>query len=158
MYESAARVPFYVVFPGRLDPGGSNATIPGFGVDLMPTFCNAAGIPAPPDMCGEDFLQQYRLRAPAHEPWSPPRPSEGHIRNDRYKLIRYDDDPTVQLFDLTDDPGETHNLAGEMPRRHGAVAARRTIPHTAQALVREAKPLETQTRCLGCHTLTRIQF
>lgn len=118
MYESAARVPFYVVFPDRLDPGGSNATIPVSGVDLMPTFCNAAGIPAPPDMCGEDFLKQYQQGAPTREALVTSASFGGHmVRSDRYKLIRYDDDPTVQLFDLTDDPGETRNLAGEMPRR-----------------------------------------
>ncbi|HFE53055.1 MAG TPA: DUF4976 domain-containing protein, partial [Bacteroidetes bacterium] len=35
------------------------------------------------------------------------------VRAGRFKLIAYRNDPTVQLFDLGEDPWETRNLAGE---------------------------------------------
>ncbi len=118
LYESAARVPFYAVFPDRLDPGGVNKDIPVSGEDLFPTFCRAAGIPMPPGLCGEDFLKQHQEGARSREALVISGSFGGNmVRDDRYKLIRYNDDPTVQLFDLTDDPGETHNLASDQPGR-----------------------------------------
>lgn len=45
-YDGGYRVPFIVWAPGRVRPGGrSNAILS--GVDLLPTFCSLAGIPAP---------------------------------------------------------------------------------------------------------------
>ena len=52
LYDSAARVPFYIAYPDHLQPGTSNDNIPVSGIDLLPTCCNAAGIPLPPDLCG----------------------------------------------------------------------------------------------------------
>jgi arylsulfatase A-like enzyme len=118
LYESAARVPFYAVFPDHLDPGGLDENIPVSGVDLFPTFCRVAGIPTPPGLCGEDFLKQHQEGTRSRDALVISATFGGHmVRDDRYKLIRYNDDPTVQLFDLTDDPGETRNLASDQPGR-----------------------------------------
>lgn len=118
MYESAARVPFYLSYPDHMQPGTVNESVPISGVDLFPTFCHAAGIPTPPDLCGEDLLTQYRQGKSSRGALVTSASFGGHmVRDDRYKLIRYDDDPTAQLFDLVDDPGETRNLASEQPGR-----------------------------------------
>ena len=118
LYDSAARVPFYVSYPDHMQPGITQETIPVSGIDLFPTFCNAAGIPMPPDLCGEDFIAQYQQGARSREALVTSASFGGHmVRDDRYKLIRYNDDPTVQLFDLKDDPGETRNIAAKQPRR-----------------------------------------
>ncbi|MEQ9461291.1 MAG: sulfatase-like hydrolase/transferase [Phycisphaeraceae bacterium] len=118
LYESAARVPFYISFPGRLDTGAANTSIPVSGIDLMPTFCAAAGVPTPTDLPGEDVLGQWREGTSRREHLVISGSFGGHmVRDDRYKLIRYDNDETVQLFDLEKDPGETRNLAGEQPSR-----------------------------------------
>jgi len=118
MYESSASVPLYVSFPDRVQPGTNNESIPVSGIDLFPTFCNVAGIPIPPNLCGEDFLTQYHQGTPSREALVTSASFGGHmVRDDRYKLIRYNDDPTVQLFDLNTDPGETRNLAHEQPGR-----------------------------------------
>ena len=37
------------------------------------------------------------------------------MRSGPYKLIEHFDDDSVELFKLTDDLSETHNLAGELP-------------------------------------------
>ncbi len=116
MYESAARVPFYMMYPDRMQPGTANESIPISGVDLMPTFCNVAGIPMPERMCGQDFIKQYQQGASTREALVTSASFGGHmVRDERYKLIRYDNDPVVQLFDLVNDPHEMNNLASDQP-------------------------------------------
>ncbi len=116
MYESSARVPFYLSYPDHVQPGTTNASVPVSGIDLMPTFCNAAGIPTPPDLCGEDVLAQYQANTASREALVTSASFGGHmVRADQYKLIRYQDDPVAQLFDLENDPGETRNLATDRP-------------------------------------------
>jgi arylsulfatase A-like enzyme len=118
LYEEASRVPFVIDYPDHVPPGQRNDNLLVSGVDLLPTFCAAAGIPAPPQMCGHDVLAQVERNQNAREALVTSASFGGHmVRDDRYKLIRYRDDPTVQLFDLVDDPGETRNLAGTSPRK-----------------------------------------
>ncbi|HRJ72390.1 MAG TPA: sulfatase-like hydrolase/transferase [Terrimicrobiaceae bacterium] len=116
LYEEAARVPLVAAFPGRLPSGQRDMKLAVSGVDLLPTFCHAAGIPQPPDLCGIDFLQAYAAKASPRETLVTSASFGGWMaRDDRYKLIRYDASETVQLFDLQNDPGETANLAPEKP-------------------------------------------
>jgi arylsulfatase A-like enzyme len=39
------------------------------------------------------------------------------LRSDRYKYVRYSNDPTVQLFDMDNDPWETKNLAEDPSKK-----------------------------------------
>jgi arylsulfatase A-like enzyme len=116
LYEEASRVPLVIDFPGHVQPGSVDPSTFVSGVDLLPTFCAAAGIPAPPDMCGHDILAQVRAQQNAREALVTSASFGGHmVRDDRHKLIRYNNDDQVQLFDLIADPEETSNLAGDQP-------------------------------------------
>jgi N-sulfoglucosamine sulfohydrolase len=132
-----------------LDPGIGVATIlrwPGGGltggqvcqaltsnVDWLPTFCELAGLPTPPDLDGRSFAAALR------DPTAPPHRDELHAlfvngqtyatRTQRYKLLRHFNEgyaegpapasgqkplrPTMQLFDLQEDPDELRDLAGD---------------------------------------------
>lgn len=116
MYEESARVPLVMSMPGRLPAGTNDERTFVSGVDLFPTFCNLAGIEAPADLCGEDVLRQFESGKPARRHLVTHASFGGRmVRDERHKLIQYKDDPTLQLFDLADDPGETKNLAAERP-------------------------------------------
>ncbi len=120
LYDSAARVPFVACFPGRLAEGAVDDRTFVSGVDLFPTFCDVAGIEPPPDLCGENFLEQHTSGERKREALCAHASFGGRmIVDDTHKLIRYEDDPTVQLFDLANDPGETRNIAEESPARVG---------------------------------------
>lgn len=115
LYESSARVPLAFFWPKRLPAGERNRSILTSGVDLFPTFCAAADIPAPPDLCGQDVLGQY-ARGAGRDTLVTSASFGGHMaRRGDLKLIAYANDPAVQLFDLQDDPEETRNLAQAMP-------------------------------------------
>src|SRR5690606_16983394 len=58
MYESSVRVPMVIAFPGQLAEGVVNDRTLVSGVDLFPTFCDAAGIPHPPGLCGTSLFAQ----------------------------------------------------------------------------------------------------
>lgn len=117
LYESAARVPLIMSFPGRLAEGARDERVFAAGVDLFPTFCRVAGIPQPEKLCGEDLLAQHAAGRSAREALVTSASFGGRmVRDERYKLIRYENDPTLQLFDLVADPGETANLATQPER------------------------------------------
>lgn len=112
LYEESARVPFSVVWPDRLPANARDDRTLISGIDLMPTFCAAAGIPTPGNLPGIDFLKEHRADAPSREYVVAEAAAGGNmVRSQRYKYIQYDGDPLVQFFDLTEDPGETTNLA-----------------------------------------------
>ena len=58
LYEGGVRVPFFVRWPGRVPAGRKNETTVITAVDLLPTFCAAAGIQLPGDYQpdGENML------------------------------------------------------------------------------------------------------
>lgn len=112
LYDEAARVPLVAAFPGRLPAGVKDEKLFVSGIDLLPAFCTVAGIPQPPDLCGQDFVACHLDGKSPRETLVTSASFGGWMaRDDRYKLIRYDDSPTVQLFDMQKDPGETANLA-----------------------------------------------
>ena len=114
LYEESARVPFSIAFPGRLPAGTTDDRMLVSGIDLFPSFCDAAGIPAPPNLPGRSVLAQLQSGKPSSDPLVTSASFGGWMaRDDRYKYIRYQDSTTTQLFDLKDDPGETKNIAAE---------------------------------------------
>lgn len=114
LYEPSARVPFIVAWPGRLPAQKADHRTLVSGIDLMPTFCNAAGIPHPGNLPGIDFVQDHGLRHSQREYVVAEAPAGGNmVRSARYKYIVYDGDPFIQFFDLREDPGETTNIADD---------------------------------------------
>ncbi len=51
--------------------------------------------------------------------------SSGSVRQNNWKLIEFFDDQHLELYNLTDDPGEQHNLAAGNPAKrnelHGLI-------------------------------------
>lgn len=83
--------------------------------DLMPTFCQWAGVPVPAEVEGQPLQP---ILADAETPgrdylftcytrW------QRAIRDQRWKLIHYPPIDRFQLFDLQEDPNEIHDLADD---------------------------------------------
>jgi len=138
LLEGGIRIPFLVQWKGRIHPG-TNYDKPVISLDLAPTALNAAGAlasehPAKDEgtLDGTDlmpFLTGENTAAP-HETlyWRfrfPPAKPEQHrwaIRQGDWKLVKDGREP-VSLYHLTNDIGETQNLAEEQPERVIAMKA-----------------------------------
>jgi N-acetylgalactosamine-6-sulfatase len=129
LYEGGIRVPFIVRWPGRTPAGATDTTSVINAVDLLPTFCEIAGVSLPegyePD--GESFLPALRGEA-----WQRDRPlfwecyngsARGDnwarlaIRDGNWKLLMDPEGERVELYDIPNDAGESSNLAAEHPER-----------------------------------------
>ena len=115
-YEAAIRVPLLFSAPGRLPARAVRRHSLASGIDLMPTFCGFAGVDPPALTTAVDLRPLLLGKVAAARECLGVEMSVRAIgrvaRTRRYKYSVFADDPTEQLFDLADDPGETRNLAG----------------------------------------------
>lgn len=126
LYEGGVRLPFIVRWPGKVPVGKINKTTEITAVDLLPTFCAAAGIKLPqgyvPD--GENMLSafegnQLSRTKPIFWEW---RGSHGGdnwpclgVRHGQWKLLLTFDRSRVELYNVPDDRSESKNLADQYP-------------------------------------------
>jgi arylsulfatase A-like enzyme len=112
LYDEAARVPLVVSYPGKIKNPTTDSNLVS-GVDLFPTLCDYAGITAPPKLRGKSLRPILEGDVKKFRPFlrSETMGSGRMIVSDQYKYIMYKDDPNEQLFDMTNDSGETKNLA-----------------------------------------------
>ena len=98
--------------PGRIAADHRHLETLVCGLDVMPTFCDYAGIKPPEGVKGRSLRPLLEGNATT---WREFVSSEHHIagrmvRSERFKYVRYPDDPVEQLFDMKSDPWETKNL------------------------------------------------
>jgi len=119
-YEESMRVPLLARCP-ELFGGGRTVENVVANLDLMPTFLGTAGLEAPADCAGANWMPLAQGRA---APWRtdllyeyywernyPQTPTIHALRGDRYKFIRYHGVWDIdELYDLKEDPAEMHNL------------------------------------------------
>jgi len=120
VYEGGIREPFLVRSPG-VTPPGSVCNVPVCSIDLLPTFLDLAGAPLPQgrDIDGVSLrpLLEGKPIAERSLYWHYPHYSNqggfpgGAIRQGNFKLIERYEGGGVQLFDLSQDPGERNDLA-----------------------------------------------
>lgn len=129
LYEGGTRVPLIVRWPG-VCPAANVSESQVIGVDFLPTLCAAVGVPKeslPPNLDGISVLGA--LQDPKSVPamrdifWHYPhfsnqggRPGTS-IRRGDWKLIEWHEGPRVELFDLSQDLGETQDVSATNPER-----------------------------------------
>ncbi len=126
LYEGGIRVPLIVSWPG-ITPNASVCASPVNGLDWYPTLLAVAGLTArgPQPMDGRGIIGA--LHNPAdntqqpmvwHYPLEKPHFLGGRsadaIRDGDWKLIEFFDSGKSELYNLTTDPSEQHDLASTM--------------------------------------------
>lgn len=126
LYEGGIRVPWIVRWPGHVE-AGSVCSTPIISTDCFPTLLEVARLPPHPGvpLDGRSLLplleQTSGFERDAvyfHYPnyaFHKKNRLGSAVREGDYKLIRYYDDGSSELYRLTDDIGETNNLSGQLP-------------------------------------------
>lgn len=125
LYEGGIRVPLIVRWPGHT-AAGSVSSRPVAGTDFYPTMLEIAGLPARPHqhcdgMSVVPCLQGKNSKEERPLFWHYPHYGNqggspgAAVRMGRYKLLEFFEDNRIELYNLQEDPGETENLADEMP-------------------------------------------
>lgn len=131
LYEESVRIPFLVKWEGVTKPGCVNTDdLVSNGLDLIPTLCDFANIPAPAALRGSSVRPLAEGRTVRD--WR----RDLVVENNSSRLVRFGswkytvgrleatsseaskkssgDQPVREaLFDLSGDPGEMHNLASD---------------------------------------------
>ncbi len=132
LFEGGVRVPFLVRWPGHTPAGKIDRTTVLTAVDLLPTFCAAAGVPLPAGYQGDG---ENVLAAFSGQPFSRSRPIfwewQGKnaepdwwprlaVREGEWKLMLTADAQRVELHRLDADRAE----AADVARQHPDIVAR----------------------------------
>ena len=128
LYEGGIREPMIIKWPGIVKPG-SVCNEPVISTDFYPTILQMTGLPLRPEQHidgvslvpllrkGTGRLQDRELY------WHYPHYSNqggkpsGAVRAGDYKLIEFYEDNRVELYNLKQDIGERHDIAGQMPEK-----------------------------------------
>jgi arylsulfatase A-like enzyme len=140
LYEGGHRVPFLVRWPVKVKPGVSPALVG--QIDFLATFADITGASVPAAMAEDSvsFLPVLRGDMPEVRQGIVSQSINGSfaIRDGAWKLLLSAGSggwsspkpgaeeaslPSVQLYDLSKDPGERKNLQAEFPERVAAMKA-----------------------------------
>lgn len=142
LYEGGIRVPLIGRWPGRIEAGSVSDHVSAFW-DILPTFAELAeasvpegidGISMVPGLLGNPSAQKSHdyLYWEFHE-----RAGSQAVRLDHWKGIRHNvrDDPDgpIELYNLSSDPGEMHDLAELHPAIVKQIATIMTNARTVSA-------------------------
>jgi arylsulfatase len=124
LYEGGIRTPFLARWPGHVAAGSTSAQLGAFW-DMMPSFCELAGAPAPaetdgisivPTLLGKPAEQKQHefLYWEYHSAGSSQAVRFGNWKGIRNKVKKNPAAP-VELYDLASDPAEAKDVAAEHP-------------------------------------------
>lgn len=131
-YEGGTRVPAVVLWPGITRAHASTDSVIQ-STDFFPTIAELLNLPRPAGHVFDGRSFAAALRGQPHErgpifchyPHNTPLSgglASTYVRNGPWKLIRFyclnpDNSDRLELYNLTDDPGEANNLAAQLPEK-----------------------------------------
>ena len=126
VYEGGTRVPLLVRWPGRVQPGVSDATVN--QIDLLASFAAMLGHQLPDDQAidSRDTLAAFLGQDPDGVPFLIEEARRLALRIGDWKLIQprsRNRKGKAELYDLASDVGEQRDLAAEQPQRVAEMAA-----------------------------------
>jgi len=128
LFEGGIGVPFIARWPGKIPSGRVDKKSILSAVDLLPTFCDVAGVELPNDYQPDGISQINALMGNGmtmrekplfwkfNSPW-PPQTSRPHhwisyaVVENQWKLVTNSDQSHVELYDLLSDPFEKKDLS-----------------------------------------------
>lgn len=133
LYEGGVRVASIIRAPGRTKPG-SQCDVPIAHVDYFPTMLSLAGVdlPAATRRDGVSIVPLLEGGSKLDRPalyWHYPHYGNqggapgGAVRSGDWKLIEWYEGPRRELYRLSSDLGEEHDLAAEEPAKVAELAA-----------------------------------
>ncbi len=121
LYEGGIRVPLIVRWPGKVAAGTVSDHVCAFW-DYLPTFAELAGVAAPEGIDGISFaptLLGEPERQEKHEflywEFHEGKASKQAVRMGQWKAVRLAPGKPLELYDLSADIGEEHDVAAEHP-------------------------------------------
>lgn len=136
LYEGGIREAFMVKWPGVTKPGFVNKTDVVVGSDLFPTFLDMAGLPLEPQnhidgisiassLKGQPFKRGKPIfwHQPTSRPYSTGDTDSSALRIGDFKLQEWYNADHVELYDLSKDIGEQHDLSEKMPEKTAQMLA-----------------------------------
>lgn len=168
LYEGGTREPFIVRWP-RVTKPGSSCDVPTIHVDIFPTLLEIAAAPQPRQtLDGESLAKLFRdpaakLQRDAIYQHFPGYLGSGPglwrttpvslIQVGDWKLMEFLEDGRLELYNLSDDIGETKNLAKENPAKakelHARLAAWRAEVHAPMPTKNEADTSKPRAKGKG---------
>jgi arylsulfatase A-like enzyme len=132
LFEGGIGVPFIVRWPGRVAAGKVDEVSLISAVDLLPTFCEVAGVALPTSYKPDGVSQVSTLMGTAYpkrlkplfwkfdSPWPAPKNQPDHwvsyaVVDQTWKLVANKDLSHVELYDLANDPYEQNDLGRKNP-------------------------------------------
>ncbi len=119
-YEQAARIPLLIAGASVQHRGVVDTHLVSNGLDLLPTFCDFAGVDPSPALTGHSL--RPLLEGQTESQWRDVLPVESElgrmIVSDRYKYMQHNAGAQAeQLIDLLTDPGEMRNALDDPENR-----------------------------------------
>lgn len=170
LWEEEVRIPLIVRRHGAIAPG-RRVTEPVHLIDVLPTVVAAAGVAAPDGLSGVDLaaVLDGRTKIAADRAiyltrsYFGERPRKKHkergwafgLRRGAWKLIEAPSEGRRELYDLTRDPDEMHDRAGDEPGEASELAAlierwrAQEDARRGSALIEPARDVRQRLRALG---------
>jgi len=128
LYEGGLRIPMIVRWPGQIEPGRTSDLLWYFP-DVMPTLAELTGTKPPKDIDGISVLPELIGAAAAGHPqeqheylyWE--YANQQAVRMGNWKAVRPKPDRPWELYDLSSDISEAHDVAAEHPEIVAKLAA-----------------------------------
>ncbi len=132
MYEGGLKVCTCVRWPGHIEPATTD--FPAMSMDILPTLMEAAGIDIPEGLDGRSFLPTLKgkQQPPLRELWFFHRREGGRqfggktidaVRRGDWKLLQNSPYQPLELYNLAEDPLETHDRSQSAPKVFSELAA-----------------------------------
>lgn len=133
LLEGGVRIPFFVNWPAAIRPGAASAPV--WLVDVLPTFAELAGVPAPERIDGRSLLPLLRGAPedfPAERPLYWENAREQAVRLGPWKAYRETPASPLELYLIEEDLRSERDLAPAYPEvaeRIRRIMAREHVDH-----------------------------
>ena len=120
LYEGGLRVPFVARWPGKIAPGRVSEHL-GYFPDMLPTIAEIAGSMRPVDTDGISIVPELigekaaGRKQPQHDYLYWEINGWTAIRQGNWRAVRPKGSERWELYDLSSDPSESHDLASTQP-------------------------------------------